>query len=109
MICFSCHQKLSVVDAISFRESCPHCFSDLHVCLNCKFFDPKSYNECREPIAESVRDKEKYNLCEFFQLQILEISNLSKEVESLPSKKSLSREELRAQAEALFSKPKNKK
>ncbi|MGZ3691505.1 MAG: hypothetical protein ACXVAX_08375 [Pseudobdellovibrio sp.] len=42
------------------------CRSDLHVCKNCEFYDPKSYNECREPSADVVREKERANYCDFF-------------------------------------------
>jgi len=34
----------------------------------CKFFDPKSYNECRESQADRVPDKEKANFCDYFKL-----------------------------------------
>lgn len=65
--CFSCHKELQFSDAkISFREECPHCRADVHVCKNCQFYDPKAYNECREPSAEVVREKERANYCEYF-------------------------------------------
>lgn len=52
---------------ISRREECPHCRADVHVCRNCQFYDPKAYNECREPQAEVVREKDRANFCDFFQ------------------------------------------
>ena len=51
---------------VSFREECPHCQSDLHICLNCQFYDESAYNECKESSAERVRDKERNNYCEYF-------------------------------------------
>jgi hypothetical protein len=36
------------------------------VCRNCSFFAPGSHNDCREPGAEPVTDKERANFCEFF-------------------------------------------
>lgn len=65
--CYSC-QKPYEVSALrlSFSESCPKCSRDLHVCKQCSFHDLKSYNECREPQAERVVDKEKRNYCEYF-------------------------------------------
>jgi len=39
----------------------------MHVCLNCKFYDQQSYNECREPAADRIQVKDRSNLCEFFQ------------------------------------------
>ena len=51
---------------VSFREECPHCQFDLHICLNCQFYDESVYNECKESSAERVRDKERNNYCEYF-------------------------------------------
>lgn len=66
MICHKCNKKLTTSEKISFREDCPSCGADLHVCLNCDFYDTSVYNECRETSAERVVDKEKANLCEYF-------------------------------------------
>ncbi len=49
------------------REECPACKNDVHVCRNCKFYDPKVYNECLEPQAEVVMEKDRANRCEYFQ------------------------------------------
>jgi hypothetical protein len=38
------------------------------VCRNCAFYAAGAYNDCREPCAERVVDKERANFCEFFQL-----------------------------------------
>lgn len=65
--CFSCQKELTFSDArIGFREECPHCRSDVHVCKNCHFYDVKAYNECREPQADVVREKDRANYCEYF-------------------------------------------
>ncbi len=34
----------------------------------CRFFDQKAYNQCREPSAERIIDKEKANFCDYFSL-----------------------------------------
>ncbi|MCO6431740.1 MAG: hypothetical protein J5J00_12855 [Deltaproteobacteria bacterium] len=47
-------------------ESCPKCGRDLHVCLNCKFYEPSAHNQCREPQAERVLEKDRSNFCDFF-------------------------------------------
>lgn len=67
MICHSCQKDPQIIDKIGFREECMHCGADLHCCLNCKFYDTSSYNDCKETSAERVLDKEKSNLCEYFQ------------------------------------------
>lgn len=35
----------------------------------CQFHDPSAYNECREPMANRILDKEKANFCEFYKLK----------------------------------------
>ena len=66
VICFHCQKSNTSLSKIGFRDECLSCRSDLHVCKNCEFYDVKSYNECREPSAEVVREKSRFNLCEFF-------------------------------------------
>ena len=65
--CFGCGAPLEYSDRVSFREECTHCSEDVHVCKNCQFYDPGSYNECRETSADVVKDKERANYCDFFQ------------------------------------------
>ncbi|MBW1709561.1 MAG: hypothetical protein JRJ73_06710 [Deltaproteobacteria bacterium] len=53
---------------VPFRELCPHCGMDVHVCLNCEFYDTGYANYCRESQAEPIRDREVSNRCEYFVL-----------------------------------------
>lgn len=69
MKCHFCKKEISVSEKIGFREECPECYQDLHICMNCQFYDQGSYNECKETSADRVVDKEKANFCEFFQKQ----------------------------------------
>ncbi|MGH7738532.1 MAG: hypothetical protein ACREL1_00150 [bacterium] len=48
-------------------ETCGKCGMDLHVCLNCRLYDPGAANECRSSTTERVRDKDKRNFCDEFQ------------------------------------------
>ena len=48
------------------RDECDKCGADLHCCRCCRFFDPGSYNQCKEPSAELVREKDRRNLCDYF-------------------------------------------
>lgn len=48
------------------RDECPRCGRDVHCCLNCRFYDPHAANECREPQAERVLDKDRANFCDYF-------------------------------------------
>jgi hypothetical protein len=52
----------------SRRDTCARCGSDVRACRNCSFFAPGSHNDCREPMAEAVPDKERANFCEHFAL-----------------------------------------
>ncbi len=68
MRCFSCNAstELAAGERVGFRDDCPECGSDLHVCRNCTHHDPSAYNECREPNAERVNDRERANRCDYF-------------------------------------------
>jgi hypothetical protein len=68
-ICFNCRQGIEVTGKVGRREVCPGCGKDLHVCRNCRFYDPQAYNACHEPQAERVLDKDRGNFCEYFSFQ----------------------------------------
>ena len=68
MQCFNCGHAvvLQTAQKVQFRDTCPNCDTDLRVCRNCRHFDPKSHNECREVMAEWVRFKDRANYCDYF-------------------------------------------
>ena len=66
--CFSCGAELPIQSRPGRGESCTKCGTDIKVCRNCRFYDAKSYNECAEPNAERVVEKERANFCEYFTL-----------------------------------------
>jgi hypothetical protein len=70
-ICFYCNTsfKLAPGQIIGRRETCSSCDADLHCCKNCSFFDEGSYNECREPQAERVVEKDRSNFCDYFSFR----------------------------------------
>lgn len=37
------------------------------MCKFCEFHDPKAAKQCREPVAEEVKDKERANFCGYFK------------------------------------------
>ena len=49
------------------RAVCPRCSAFLHCCRNCDFYAPGLANDCREPRAERVADKEQGNFCDWFR------------------------------------------
>ena len=63
-----CHRCGAPLPAVrpSRRDACDACGADTRVCRNCVFFAPGSHNDCREPGAERVPDKERANFCEYF-------------------------------------------
>jgi predicted RNA-binding Zn-ribbon protein involved in translation (DUF1610 family) len=67
-LCFSCGKELKIVESVGRGEACPHCGADMHCCRNCEFYDPNAYNECREPMAERVLEKDRSNFCDYFQM-----------------------------------------
>jgi len=48
---------------------CPSCRAQLHVCRMCRYYDPRSAQQCREPVADAVADKERANFCGYFQIR----------------------------------------
>lgn len=64
--CFKCGTEVVTAQTPGRRDECLKCGADLHVCLNCRHYDKNAYNECREPAAEVVREKERSNFCDFF-------------------------------------------
>lgn len=64
--CHKCKTEISL-EKISFREECSMCGFDLHVCLNCSFYDTGKANSCREDQADYVKEKDKANYCEYFR------------------------------------------
>jgi hypothetical protein len=66
--CYGCGATLRFDGPVGRRTTCPECDADLHRCLNCRHYDQSAGNECREPQAERVVDKDALNACDLFQL-----------------------------------------
>lgn len=66
--CYRCGADLAFDGPIGRRTTCPECDADLHRCFNCRHYDEAAGNECREPHAERIVDKENSNACDLFQL-----------------------------------------
>ena len=69
-VCFKCKNPVAS-ESISFRDECPKCGWDLHVCLNCSFYDEGKANRCREPQADYVKERDRANYCEYFRLKVV--------------------------------------
>ena len=66
MRCHACSVELDFDAPIGRSELCTKCGAELRCCLNCRFLDLSSYNECAEPSAERVLEKDRGNFCDYF-------------------------------------------
>ena len=68
--CYKCGTDLSLTpnQNIARSEDCDKCGCDLRCCKMCQFYDSNSYNECKEPVADRIVEKEKANYCDYFKL-----------------------------------------
>lgn len=92
VICHACKTVVPILGILGRREECPKCRADLHVCLNCIHYDKSAYNECREPSADVVREKDRANFCDYFSARAEAAGGADRQ------------KDLRAAAEALFKK-----
>lgn len=68
LVCWRCGKSLAGLPLPLARTAeCPSCGADLHVCLLCEFYDEKSAQQCREPVADEVKAKDRANFCGYFQ------------------------------------------
>lgn len=65
--CHKCGRTLDPTSDYGRQETCAGCGFATRVCLNCIHYDPSRYNECTEPVADRVVDKEKANFCDYFK------------------------------------------
>lgn len=64
-MCLFCGSLLPA-GKIHFRDLCPECGRNLHICRHCGFYKPGVYRDCAETVPEEVPDKDKMNFCEYF-------------------------------------------
>jgi len=64
--CTRCGAPVAL-DSVGARDTCERCHAYLHCCRNCEFYEPGAHNDCREPNAEVVADKEQGNFCDYFR------------------------------------------
>ena len=64
--CYKCKKQVRFDKILGRKDVCPFCQADLRCCLNCRYYDQKLYNHCRESQADRVLDKERSNFCEYF-------------------------------------------
>lgn len=90
--CWKCGtQQADLLLPLARLAECPHCRAELHVCRMCEFYDPVAPQQCREPVADAVSDKQRANFCGYFRLVSRAVPVLGDEAEAS-----------RRQLEALF-------
>src|SRR3972149_7590176 len=68
IFCWKCGQaQEDILLPLSRLAKCRHCHAELHCCRECRFFDPPGNKQCREPIAEPVKDKQRANFCGYLE------------------------------------------
>lgn len=66
--CWRCGASLAErTPPIARRDECPACRAELYVCKFCAFYDTGVAKQCREPVADEVKDKERANFCGYFK------------------------------------------
>lgn len=65
--CHKCSRELKTDSDYGRQDTCLGCGFSTRVCMNCLHYDPSRYNECTEPVADRVIDKEKGNFCDYFK------------------------------------------
>lgn len=64
--CHACGAPVAIDEPIARDAECEACGHDLRCCTNCRHYDLRYNNACRESSAEPVEDKERRNFCEYF-------------------------------------------
>jgi hypothetical protein len=64
--CHACDEAIRL-EPIGPRDVCDRCQAYLHCCKQCDFYEPGAHNDCREPQAEMIADKNAGNFCDWFR------------------------------------------
>jgi len=64
--CHACGTVNDEGSLVSRGATCGQCGRPLRCCRNCTRFAPGHSNDCNEPAAEFVGDKDKGNFCDWF-------------------------------------------
>jgi hypothetical protein len=65
--CFRCGTPHEFKERIGRGDSCTKCDADLRCCRNCRHYNANAHNQCNEPQAEWVREKDRANYCDYFE------------------------------------------
>jgi len=68
LVCWRC--GISIIDLpmpLARIAECRSCHAELHVCKLCEFYDTHVADQCREPVADYVKEKQRANFCDYFR------------------------------------------
>ena len=66
-VCHACGAPAAVGEPVPRDAECGRCGADLRACRNCRHWDVRYHNECRETEAEPVAERVRRNFCEYFE------------------------------------------
>ncbi len=64
--CWKCGAELTAAE-YGRETNCRACVKPTRVCRNCRWYAPSRPNQCEEPMADRVMDKERANFCGYFE------------------------------------------
>lgn len=64
--CWHCGSELEGSD-YGRENNCLACGKPTRVCRNCRWYAPARPNQCEEPMADRIMDKERANFCGYFE------------------------------------------
>jgi hypothetical protein len=68
-LCWKCGApQADLLLPLARLAECSQCRAQLHVCRMCEFFDPAAPQQCREPVADLVADKQRANFCGYLRI-----------------------------------------
>ncbi|HPX47825.1 MAG: hypothetical protein EWM51_09870 [Treponema sp.] len=67
-MCWKCGKAITDTPPFSRDAVCVSCDADIRSCMNCRFYAPGSWHDCAERVEDAVRQKDRANFCDLFQL-----------------------------------------
>ena len=95
--CHFCGAPVTIDEPVPRDSECEACRHDVRCCVNCRHYDLRYNNSCRETLADPVEDKKRRNFCEYF--------SFNPEPFRAAAGSTAKQAEARAKLDALFKKP----
>ena len=68
LVCWRCGESIENLPMPLTRlAECGSCHAELHVCKLCEFYDKHIADQCREPVVDYVKEKQRANFCDYFR------------------------------------------